>query len=154
MSQSAGAGAGAGAGSGAETEPGRRRAAPVPVVVALVVVVVVVAAAAVALAARSGSSGSSGQTCDRTAAAPGAGTVDSVSQGAQLVVGDVRLGIGGVSDDGCAVDVRGDVGRVEVGERVEVAGVPVMLLAVERRDGQDDEAGGAFEATFWVGAAG
>ncbi|UJP39829.1 hypothetical protein [Cellulomonas palmilytica] len=90
------------------------------------------------------------RACSRTADAPAGGTVQTVAQGAQLVVGEVRLGVGGLSEDGCAVTTFGDVSSLEVGERVEVAGVPVVLLGVEARGG--DQVGGAFEARVWVGA--
>ena len=126
----------------------------------LIGVLVLVAAVAVVavLVTRSdtgpGSSGPSDATCDRTATAPAGSTVETVSQGAQLVVGGVQLGIGALGDDGCSVNVLGDVGWVEVGEQVEVSGVPVMLLSVEPRAGEDDEVGGAYKATFWVGRSG
>lgn len=93
------------------------------------------------------------RACSRTAEAPTGGTVRTVAQGAQLAVGDARLGVGGLSDDGCTVTTFGDVASLEVGERVEVAGVPVVLLGVEPRAGAEGRAGGAFEARVWVGAA-
>jgi len=88
------------------------------------------------------------QECSRTAEAPVGGTVHRIAQGAQLVVGQVTLGFGDLSEDGCTVTTLGDVSSLEVGERVAVAGVPVELLGVERRGG--GQAGGAFEARVWV----
>jgi len=92
--------------------------------------------------------------CERTAETPAGGVVESAAGGAQLVVGDVVLGIGGLSDDGCSVKVAGELGWVAVGERVETDGVPVMLLSVEPRGADGDAVGGRFEATFWIGADG
>lgn len=136
----------------AESAPDARRRRALVGVLVLLAVLLAVAAVVAVLVARGGAADPAQASCDRTADAPGDGTVASVTQGAQLTVGDVQAGIGGLSADGCAVNVLGDVGWVAVGEQVEVAGVPVVLLGVEPRQGADDEAGGAFEATFWVGA--
>jgi|GEM_PF-504364 len=90
------------------------------------------------------------RTCSRTAEAPVGGAVQTVAQGAQLVVGGVQLGVGGLSEDGCSVTTFGDVPSLEVGERVRVGGVSVVLLDVEPRGGARVD--GAFEARVWVGA--
>lgn len=94
-------------------------------------------------------------TCGRPATAPEGGAVQQVGQGAQLVAGDVTLGVGGdLSDDGCTVSVFGAVGQLEVGVLTDVAGTPVMLLSVVPRSDRSDEPGGSFEATVWVGPPG
>ncbi len=89
--------------------------------------------------------------CGRSAPAPDGGTVQTVAQGAQLTVGGERLGIGGLTGDGCTLRTFGDVTALEVGERVQVGGVPVVLLSVEPSGSDAGGVGGAFAVRVWVG---
>ncbi|GEP67731.1 hypothetical protein [Cellulomonas soli] len=130
----------------------RRRRSRAGLAVGLAVVVALVVAGVFGLT-RFGRS--SVATCGRTAAAPVGGVVRTVAQGAQLVAGDVTLGVGSdLSEDGCAVSVFGAVEQLEVGALTDVGGTPVMLLSVEPRRAGSEAVGGAFEATFWVGTQG